>query len=230
MAVSTVCLYCIWGSLKTYSTETGPYPLLKFANCSWGFSYFSCCKPLRESTRDVFEKQTQETVHELSLTPKNISWQCRLWLCFWTTKLKTFFFEKSKLIPSPGLRILPLFGDSKIDLGVVDDVTMSDTPPRGAQCQTPLPVEHNVRHPSPWSTMSDTPPHGVSVNPKSVCLWQNFKKTALTLKSMNKLLWKWHHNTDTMFRFSPIVSKSTRRLLVHQCHLLPLIAPRPTLY
>ena len=38
-------------------------------------------------------------------------------------------FEKSKLTPPLGLRVLPLFEDSKIDLGVVDDVTVSDTPP-----------------------------------------------------------------------------------------------------
>ena len=38
-------------------------------------------------------------------------------------------FEKSCLIPSLGLRILPLFEDSKIDLDVVDDTTVSDTPP-----------------------------------------------------------------------------------------------------
>ena len=36
--------------------------------------------------------------------------------------------EKSKLTPPLGLRVLPLFEDSKIDLGVVDDVTASDTP------------------------------------------------------------------------------------------------------
>ena len=34
-------------------------------------------------------------------------------------------FEKSKLTPPLGLRVLPLFEDSKIDLGVVDDVTVS---------------------------------------------------------------------------------------------------------
>ena len=38
-------------------------------------------------------------------------------------------FEKSKLTPPLGLRVLPLFQDLKIDLGVVDDVTVSDTPP-----------------------------------------------------------------------------------------------------
>ena len=38
-------------------------------------------------------------------------------------------FEKSSLTPPLGLRILPLFEDSKIDLDVVDDATVSDTPP-----------------------------------------------------------------------------------------------------
>ena len=38
-------------------------------------------------------------------------------------------FEKSSLTPSLGLRIVPLFADSKIDLNVDDDLTMSDTPP-----------------------------------------------------------------------------------------------------
>ena len=37
--------------------------------------------------------------------------------------------EKSRLTPPLGLRILPLFEDSKIDLDVVDDTTVSDTPP-----------------------------------------------------------------------------------------------------
>ncbi|WP_419619623.1 hypothetical protein, partial [Thiolapillus sp.] len=38
-------------------------------------------------------------------------------------------FEKSRLAPPLGLRILPLFEDSKIDLDVVDDTAVSDTPP-----------------------------------------------------------------------------------------------------
>ena len=38
-------------------------------------------------------------------------------------------FEKSNLTPPLGLRILPLFEDSKIDLDVVDDTTVTDTPP-----------------------------------------------------------------------------------------------------
>ena len=38
-------------------------------------------------------------------------------------------FEKSSLTPPLGLRILPLFEDSEIDLDMVDDTTVSDTPP-----------------------------------------------------------------------------------------------------
>ena len=38
-------------------------------------------------------------------------------------------FERSKLTPPLGLRVPPLFEDSQIDLGVVDDVTVSDTHP-----------------------------------------------------------------------------------------------------
>ena len=53
-------LYCIWSSLETYSTETRPYSSPRFRNCAWNFSHFSCKQPLCESTRDVFEKQTQK--------------------------------------------------------------------------------------------------------------------------------------------------------------------------
>ena len=38
-------------------------------------------------------------------------------------------FEKSTLTPPFGLQILPLFEDSKIDLDVVDDTTVTETPP-----------------------------------------------------------------------------------------------------
>ena len=53
-----------------------------------------------------------------------------------TTQLTAVFeppnlkpFEKSTLSPHLGLQILPLFEDSKIDLDVVDDTTVTDTPP-----------------------------------------------------------------------------------------------------
>ena len=38
-------------------------------------------------------------------------------------------FEKSSLTPPLGLRILPLFEDSKIDLDVADDTIVSNTLP-----------------------------------------------------------------------------------------------------
>ena len=38
-------------------------------------------------------------------------------------------FEKSSVTPPLGLRVLPLFEDSKIDLDVVDDTTVPATPP-----------------------------------------------------------------------------------------------------
>ena len=38
-------------------------------------------------------------------------------------------FEKSSLTPPLGLRIVPLFEDSKIAFDAVDDTTVSDTPP-----------------------------------------------------------------------------------------------------
>ena len=70
---SGVWLHRICGSLKTCSTETGPYPSPRSANCSWSFSHFSCKQPLCESTRDVFEKQTQNNVYELCSKTKNLS-------------------------------------------------------------------------------------------------------------------------------------------------------------
>ena len=69
-----IWLYCIWDSFKQHSKENGPCPSPRLTNCSWSFSYFSCNKPLCESTRDVFEKQTQETVYELCFKTKNLSW------------------------------------------------------------------------------------------------------------------------------------------------------------
>ena len=111
-----------------YSTETGPYPSPKFANCSRSFSHFSCKQPLCESTRDVFEKQTQkkQPVYELCSNTKSFSYPA--YNCVFKPP-NSKIFEKSKLTPPLGLRVLPLFQDLKIDLGVVDDVTVSDTLP-----------------------------------------------------------------------------------------------------
>ena len=37
-------------------------------------------------------------------------------------------FEEPKLTPPLCLRVLPMFEESRIDLGVVEDVTVSDAP------------------------------------------------------------------------------------------------------
>ena len=68
------------GSFKQHSKETGPHPSPRLTNCSRSFSYFSCNKPLCESTRDVFEKQTQEIsmsyVLKLKTCPDNPAYSC----------------------------------------------------------------------------------------------------------------------------------------------------------
>ena len=70
-------------------------------------------------------------------------------------------FEKSKLTPPFGLRVLPLFEDSKSDWGVVEDVTVSDTPPWS--------------HPEPHTCLF---------------LTKFLKNSAQALKYINKLFWK----------------------------------------
>ena len=62
-------------------------------------------------------------VLKLKTCPDNPAYSC----VFVPLKLKRF--EKSSLTPPLGLRILPLLEDSKIDLDVVDDTTVTDTPP-----------------------------------------------------------------------------------------------------
>ena len=63
-------------------------------------------------------------VLKLKTCPNNPSYSC----VFEPPNSK--LFEKSTLTPPLGLRVLPLFEDSKIDSGVVDDVMVSDTPRR----------------------------------------------------------------------------------------------------
>ena len=62
-------------------------------------------------------------VLKLKICPSNLAYSC----VFEPPNSK--FFEKISLTPPLGLQILPLFEDSKIDLDVVDDTTVSDTPP-----------------------------------------------------------------------------------------------------
>ena len=104
-------------------------------------------------------------------------------------------FEKFKLPLPLGLLVLPLVEESKIDLCMVDDVTVSNTPPWS--------------QPEPHIYLSTT----------------KLKKIAQALKYINKLFWKLHHNTKNMFRFSQMVSKWIRRLLPQKYHLLPQIVP-----
>ena len=67
------CIVYVYYILKTCSTETRPYPSPSFAKCSRRFSYSSCSRSVFESTRDVCEQQTQETVNELCFKTKNFS-------------------------------------------------------------------------------------------------------------------------------------------------------------
>ena len=119
-------MFSVRGSLKMYFTVTGPFPLLRLANCSRSCSHFSCSKPLRESTRDVFGNQKQETVCELCF--KSVLTVQRT-AAFLNHKTNNFFVvEKSNLTPPLGPRILLLFLNPKIDLDTVNDTTVSDSP------------------------------------------------------------------------------------------------------
>ena len=72
-------------------------------------------------------KNMQETVNELCFKlktcPDNSAYSC----VFEPPNSK--LFEKPSMTPPLGIRIFPLFEDSKIDLDTVDDTTVSDTPP-----------------------------------------------------------------------------------------------------
>ena len=97
-------------------------------HCSRSFSYFSCDKPLCESARDALEKNRRKKlsmnyVLKLKTCPDNAACSRN----FGPSTSKPF--EKSNLTPPLGLRILPLFEDSKIDLDTVDDTIVSDTSP-----------------------------------------------------------------------------------------------------
>ena len=60
---------------------------------------------------------------KLKTCPNNPAYSCVF------EPLNSKFFEKSKLTPPLSLCVLLLFENSKIDLGVVDDVTVSSIPP-----------------------------------------------------------------------------------------------------
>ena len=65
------------------------------------------------------KKLSMNYVLKLNTCPNNPAYSC----VFEPPNSK--LFEKSRLTPPLGVRILPLFEDSKIDLDVVDDTTVS---------------------------------------------------------------------------------------------------------
>ena len=69
------------------------------------------------------KKLSMNYVLKLKTCPDNPAYSC----VFEPPNSK--LFEKSSLTPPLGLRILPLFEDSKIDLDMVDDTTVSYAPP-----------------------------------------------------------------------------------------------------
>ena len=75
------------------------------------------------SLKNRRKKLSMNYVLKLKTCPDNPAYSC----VFEPPNSK--LLEKSSLTPPLGLRVLPLFEDSKIDLDVVDDTTVSDTPP-----------------------------------------------------------------------------------------------------
>ena len=65
------------------------------------------------------KKLSMNYVLKLKTCPANLAYSC----VFEPPNSK--LFEKSSLTPPLGLRMLPLFEDSKIDLDVVDDTTVT---------------------------------------------------------------------------------------------------------
>ena len=80
-------------------------------------------KAQRISLENRRKKLSMDCVLKLKTCPNNHAYNC----VFEPPNSK--LFETSKLIPSLSLRVPPLFEDSKIDLGVVDDITVPGTPP-----------------------------------------------------------------------------------------------------
>ena len=122
--------------------------------CSWSFSNFSCNKPLCESSRDVFEKQTQETVNVLCFKTKNLIIQL----------IAVFLNHQTQnSLKNPAwLHLLAFEFYHCLRIQTLTWMWLM-TP----QCQIPL--------------------LGVSLNLRSVYLWQNIKKTPQTLKCINSL-------------------------------------------
>ena len=74
------------------------------------------------SLKNRRKKLSMNYVLKLKTYPDNSAYSC----VFEPPNSKRF--GKSSLTPPLGLRILPLFADSKIDLDMVEDTTVSDTP------------------------------------------------------------------------------------------------------
>ena len=96
-------------------------------------------------------------------------------------------FEKSKLTLPLGLHVLPLFEDSKIGLNVLDDVTVSDTPPWS--------------QPQPHLCLSLTKLKKIKIKRTAQALKYSNKFFFLLLLLLFLLLLKLHHNSKTIFRF-----------------------------
>ena len=83
----------------------------------------SLCAKAQEMSLKNMQETVNELCFKLKTCPDNSAYSCVF------EPLNSKLFEKSSLTPPLGLRIQPLFEDSKIDLDMVDDTTVSDTPP-----------------------------------------------------------------------------------------------------
>ena len=128
-------------------------------------------------------------VLKLKTCPDNPTYSCVF------EPLNLNLFEKSNLTPPLGLRILPLFEDSKIDLDVVDDTTVTDTPPWSQS--------------EPQICLSLTKYKKDSTNPEV------YKQAFLEITSRHPKYMQIY--TDG--------SEVDERLLLQQCHMLLQIAP-----
>ena len=108
-----------WQPQKVFKANW-TYPSSRLANCSRSFSYFC-----NESVCEAQEMSLNKRLNKLSM-----NYVLKLKTCSNKPFMAVFeppnwkVFEKSSLTP----RILPLSEDSTIDLDVVEDITVSDTP------------------------------------------------------------------------------------------------------
>ena len=122
-------LYCIWSSLKVYSTETRPYPSPSL-RISLGAFRTSPVSSLYAKQQEISlkngRKKKKKKVYDV-LKQKNA--RTILPVAVFLNHQTQNSMKKLRLTLPLGLRVLPLSEDSKTDLGVADDVTLSDTPP-----------------------------------------------------------------------------------------------------